>query len=86
MEQRAVIKFCFKLGKSASKTYELLQKARGSAELVSPKEPKPSKVRMDKSHVKTMFIVFFDAQGVIHREFVPEGQTVNGQFYLGVTE
>jgi histone-lysine N-methyltransferase SETMAR len=23
---------------------------------------------------------------VIHREFVPEGQTVNGQFYLGVME
>jgi hypothetical protein len=28
-----------------------------------------------------MLIVFFDAQGVIHREFVPEGQTVNGQFF-----
>jgi hypothetical protein len=41
---------------------------------------------MEKSRVKTMFIVFFDAQGVIHREFVPEGQTVNGQFYLGVME
>jgi histone-lysine N-methyltransferase SETMAR len=40
---------------------------------------------MEKSRVKTMF-VFFDAQGVIHREFVPEGQTVNGQFYLGVME
>jgi hypothetical protein len=31
--------------------------------------------------VKTTFIVFFDAQGVIRREFVPESQTVNGQFY-----
>jgi predicted Abi (CAAX) family protease len=41
---------------------------------------------MEKSCVKTMFIVFFDAQGVIHREFVPEGQTMNGQFYLGVME
>jgi hypothetical protein len=30
--------------------------------------------------------VFFDAQGVIHREFVPEGQTANGQFYLGAME
>jgi hypothetical protein len=41
---------------------------------------------MEKSRMKTMFIVFFDAQGVIHREFVPEGQTVNGQFYLVVME
>jgi hypothetical protein len=41
---------------------------------------------MEKSPVKTMFIFFFDAQDVIHREFVPEGQTVNGQFYLGIME
>jgi histone-lysine N-methyltransferase SETMAR len=41
---------------------------------------------MEKSRVKTMFIVVFDAQSVIHCEFVPEGQTVNGQFYLGVME
>jgi hypothetical protein len=58
---------------------------RQSAEWVSPKKPKPSKVCMEKSCMKTMF-VFFDAQGVIHREFVPEGQTVNGQFYFGVME
>jgi histone-lysine N-methyltransferase SETMAR len=41
---------------------------------------------MKKSRVKTMFINFFNAQGVINHEFVPEGQTVNGQFYLGVME
>jgi histone-lysine N-methyltransferase SETMAR len=33
-----------------------------------------------------MCTVFFDAQGVIQCEFVPEGQTENGQFYLGVME
>jgi hypothetical protein len=33
MEQRAGIKFCFKLGESASETYELLQKAYGSDSL-----------------------------------------------------
>jgi histone-lysine N-methyltransferase SETMAR len=55
---------------------------RQSAEWVSPKKLKPSKVRMEKSRVKTMF----NAEGVIHREFVPEGQTVNGQFYLGMIE
>jgi adenylate cyclase len=33
-----------------------------------------------------MFVFFFDVQGVIHREFVPEGQTVKGQFYLCVME
>jgi histone-lysine N-methyltransferase SETMAR len=56
-----------------------------SCEWVSPKKLKPSKVRIEELRVKTMF-VFFDAQGVIHREFVPEDQTVNGQFCLGVME
>ena len=27
---------------------------------------------------------FFDAEGVIHREFVPEGQKVKAEFYVGV--
>ena len=27
---------------------------------------------------------FFDAEGAIHREFVPEGQQVNAEFYVGV--
>jgi transposase len=56
-----------------------------SCEWVSPKKLKPSKVRMEELRVKTMF-VFFDSQGVIHREFVPEDQTVNGQFCLCVME
>ena len=33
-----------------------------------------------------MFIAFFDAEGVIHREFVPEGQKVNAELYMGVLD
>ena len=33
-----------------------------------------------------MLIVFLDAEGVIHREFVPEGQKVNAEFYVGVLD
>jgi hypothetical protein len=36
---------------------------------------------MQKSWVKTMLTAFFDAEGIIHHEFVPEKQTVNGKFY-----
>ena len=31
-----------------------------------------------------MLIVFFDYRGVVHHEFVPEGQTVNKEYYLAV--
>ena len=37
---------------------------------------RPKKARMSKSKIKTMLICFFDSQGVVHKEFVPPGQTV----------
>jgi hypothetical protein len=33
-----------------------------------------------------MLIIFFDSQGVGHKEFVPEGKTVNAEFYKGVMD
>jgi len=30
--------------------------------------------------VKTMLVIFFDWQGVIHKEFVPEGETINAVY------
>jgi len=33
-----------------------------------------------------MLICFFDSQGVVHKEFVPQGQTVNKQYYREVLE
>ena len=34
-------------------------------------------VGFPKSKVKVMLIVFFDIQGIIYFEFLPQGQTVN---------
>ena len=31
-----------------------------------------------------MLIIFFDIQGIVHKEFVPPGQTINGKFYCEV--
>jgi len=31
-----------------------------------------------------LFFVFFDVRGIMHRDFVPPGQTVNQEFYLEV--
>jgi hypothetical protein len=36
--------------------------------------------------MKTMFIIFFDCQGVVHKEFVPEGNTANAEFYKRLTD
>jgi len=46
----------------------------------------PKKARMSKSKIKSMLICFFDSQGIIHKEFVPPGQTVNQTFYREVLE
>jgi len=33
-----------------------------------------------------MLVCFYDSKAIIHHEFVPEGQTVTGSFYLSVLE
>ena len=43
--------------------------------------PRPKKARMSRSRVKVMLIVFFDHKGLVHHEFVPQGQTVDQHFY-----
>jgi hypothetical protein len=39
------------------------------------------KARQVCSNVKSMITVFFDIQGVVHYEFVPQGRTVNQHYY-----
>ncbi|MFP3020906.1 MAG: hypothetical protein ACEY3F_06300 [Wolbachia sp.] len=36
------------------------------------------------SNIKSMLIIFFNIRGIVHKEYVPPGQTVNGQFYCEV--
>ena len=37
-----------------------------------------------KSKIKVMLSVFFGIRGVVHSKFLPEGQTVNKEYYLSV--
>jgi len=39
-----------------------------------------------KSNLKSMIITFFDIKGIVHKEFVPRGQTVNSRFYCEVLQ
>jgi len=59
---------------------------RQSAEWKSPASPKGKQVHLQKSKVKTMLVCFYNSKGINHHEFVPEGQTVAGSFYLSVLE
>ena len=36
---------------------------------------------MSKSKVKVMLIAFFDIKGIVHFDFLPQGQTVNQYVY-----
>ncbi|UYV71612.1 hypothetical protein LAZ67_8003855 [Cordylochernes scorpioides] len=47
---------------------------------------KQEKARMIKSKIKCLLITFFDVKGLVHYEFVPEGQTINQHYYLDVLE
>ena len=55
-----------------------------SSQWKSSGSPRPKKTRMQKSKLKTILICFFDQEGIVHREFVPPGMTVNADFYCGV--
>jgi len=57
-----------------------------SEEWHTKSSPRPKKARMSRSRVTTMIIVFFDRSGIVHKEFVPPGQTVNHAFYKDVLE
>jgi len=54
-----------------------------SSQWKSPGSPRPKKARQSRSTTKSM-LVFFDIRGIVHHEFVPEGQTVNTEFCCSV--
>jgi hypothetical protein len=59
---------------------------RQSSEWVGETSPRPKKLKFQKSHIKTMLIIFFNSQGIVHKESVPEGKTVNAELYKGVMD
>ena len=51
-----------------------------------PGDPRPQKPRIEQSTVKVMLVVFFDAQGVIHKEFIPNGIGIGGRLYAQILD
>ena len=54
--------------------YDPLTKRR-SLEWKSALLPRPKKARVFKSKTKVMLIAVFDVHGIVHAEFLPQGQT-----------
>ena len=65
--------------------YDPLTK-RQSLEWKSATSPRPKKARRFKSRMKVMLIAFFDVRGVVHMEFLPQGQTINQHIYKGILQ
>lgn len=65
--------------------YDIETKVQSSQWIVKG-SPRPKKARQSRSNVKVMLTVFFDFHGIVHFEFVPQGETVNRVYYRGVLQ
>jgi len=57
---------------------------RQSMQWKSPSSPRWKKVWQSKSKFKAMVIIFFNIRGIVHVDWVPEGQGVNQVYYKEV--
>jgi len=64
--------------------FNMTRKQNDSIQWKTQNSPRPKKARMSRSQVKTMLVCFFNHKGIVHYEFIAQGQTVNQQCYLEV--
>ena len=57
-----------------------------NSEWIGETSPWPKKLKFQMSHIKNMLIIFFNSQGIVHKELVPDGKTVKAEFYKGVMD
>ena len=57
---------------------------RQSVEWKSGFSPRPKKARVFKSKTNVMLIAFLDVHGMVHAEFLPQGQTINQHVYKNI--
>jgi hypothetical protein len=52
-----------------------------SSEWRRPSEPRPKRLKLVKSRIKVMLILFFNSDGIVHYEFLENNRTVNQIVY-----
>jgi histone-lysine N-methyltransferase SETMAR len=57
-----------------------------SSQWKMPSSPRTKKARQVQSNVKTMLITFFDAEGMVHHEFLPQCQTMNQTAHITILQ
>jgi hypothetical protein len=57
-----------------------------SSQWKTPSSPRPKKARQVRSNGKKLLIAFFDAEGLVHHEFLPRRQTMNQTVYITVLQ
>ena len=57
-----------------------------SSQWKRPEEPRPKKACQVRSNVKVLLTVFFNCNGVVYQKFLPQGRTVNKDYYHEVMQ
>jgi len=66
--------------------YPEKKKKQQSSEWVGETSPQLKKLKFQRSRIKTMLLIFFYSKGILHKNFIPEGKTVNAEFCKGVMD
>jgi len=91
-EQRICIKFCFKIRKTATETYQLLQQVYGEDAVGHTKvfdwfsrfKEGRTSVESDSHSGQPSASRNKDSEGIVHHEYAPYRQTINEEFYMEV--
>ncbi len=64
-------------------TYEPELKSQ-SMHWLTRSQARPTKARRNRAAKKSMLLLFFDSQGTVHSEFLPDKQTVKSEYFIQV--
>ncbi len=63
-----------------------LESKRSSSQWLDQGEDRPQKAMKERSTLKMMLIMFFDREGMVHKEWVPDGVGISSEVYIQVLE